>query len=119
LLALLAYDVGDHQAAVPAFRACLDTVPRDREARLYLCLSLLALQHWDGARTEAEHLVAWWPDDDAGHGLLALARLGAGDEPAARLALEDYDRLASMREAAGLPRRLPDQPALAALREAP
>ena len=119
LLGMLAYDVGDHASAVSSFRASLAAVPLDRDARLYLCLSLLAMSNGEQARGEAERLVAAAPEDDAGHGLLALARLQCGDRAGARSALEVYDRLASMRESAGLPRRLPDQPALVALREAP
>lgn len=113
---LLLYDEGAHSDAVLSFEGALAVSPRDREARQYLTLSLLALDRHEEARDSALLLVDQAPGQDDGHGLLALALLGLDDRPAARQALEEYDRLASMRETAGLVRRLPELPELTVLR---
>jgi len=113
---LLLYDEGAYSDAVGAFGRALDEVPRDREARQYQVLSLLALGRYSESRDGAALLIDHDPSRDDGHGLLALALQGLGDQLGAKQALEEYDRLASMREAAGLSRRLPDPPALQPLR---
>lgn len=119
LAGLLLYDEGAHGDAVVSFGRALAAVPRDREARQYQVLSLLALGRHAEARDGAALLIEHDGSRDDGHGLLALALLGLGKRDAARQALEEYDRLASMREAAGLSRRLPEVPALADLRSEP
>lgn len=116
---LLLYDEGAYSDAVAAFDRALAEVPRDREARQYQVLSLLALGRHTQARDGAALLIAHDPGRDDGHGLLALALQGLGNEGGARQALEEYDRLASMREAAGLVRRLPETQALQQLRLEP
>jgi len=119
LTGLLAYDAGRCEQASAHFEGALAAVPGDREARQYLCLSLLELQRWGPASAQARQLIDAAPEDEVGHGLLALALLGAGDQRGAQAALESYDRLASMRDAAGLVRRLPEQPAFSRLRSSP
>ncbi len=113
---LLLYDEGAYEDAVAAFDRALAEVPRDREARQYQVLSLLALGDHAKAREGAALLVDQDPDRDDGHGLLALALQGLGNPAAARQALEEYDRLASRREAAGLSRRLPETQTMQQLR---
>lgn len=124
LLGMLAYDRGDFALAAASHGRALERVPGDVDARQYRCLARLALATGDpdeaqGALADARWLVAQRPDDDASHGLLALALLALGDEAQARRALDDYDRQAMAREAAGWPRRLPDQPPFQSLRGRP
>ncbi|MFT7462573.1 MAG: tetratricopeptide (TPR) repeat protein [Pseudohongiellaceae bacterium] len=105
---LLLYDEGAHRDAVALFAGALAELPRDREARQYQVLSLLALGRHEDARVGAALLVEHDGDRDDGFGLLAVALWGLGKQDAARDALEQYDRLATMREHAGLLRRLPE-----------
>lgn len=119
LTGLMRYDASKFEEALASFEAALDAVPRDRESRQYLCLSLLALSRGAEAELHAQVLADDHPDEDVGFGLLALARLARADEIGARAALESYDRLASMREASGRSRLLPDQPAFSELRQDP
>jgi tetratricopeptide (TPR) repeat protein len=119
LTGLMSYDAGKFEEALPSFEAALDAVPRDRESRQYLSLALLALSRATEAELHAQVLADDHPDEDVGFGLLALARLARADEIGARAALESYDRLASMREASGRSRLLPDQPAFSELRQDP
>jgi tetratricopeptide (TPR) repeat protein len=119
LSGLMSYDTGQYDDAIESFEAALDAVPRDRESRQYLCLSLLALSRGADAELHAQVLADDHPNEDVGFGLLTLARLSSGDRDGARAALESYDRLASMREVSGRSRLLPDQPGFSELRQDP
>ncbi len=121
-IGLLAYEL-DYGLAAYALDRAAEARAGGREVLQYLVLSLLALPDDDGrleqAVARARQLTEAAPDDDDGHGLLALAHLRRGRESEARAALADYDRTAAAREARGQPRRLPDQPALRNLRDQP
>jgi tetratricopeptide (TPR) repeat protein len=118
-LGLLAYQGERDGEAVEALERSVTLQPRDREARQYLALGLLALGRQAEAVPHAQWLTVHDPQADDGWGLLALslARLGRTGEALA--ALERYDELASIREAGGRPRRLPDQEAFQSLRPSP
>lgn len=119
LLGLLHYDQGQHAEAVPLLSAAVELVPMDQDGRQYLCLSLLSAARGVEALAQARTLAKHWPANDSSAGLLALALLAVGDELGARAAVVDYDQRVAERQALGLPRHLPDQPAFARLRTLP
>lgn len=116
---LLAYEMDDLAAAVPFLERALATQAGDRVARQYLVLSLRALGRSAEALSHAEELVRQDSGVDDAWGLLALARIDTGDVPGAAEAVAEYDRRAAQREASGLQRYLPDQPAFEEFRGVP
>jgi predicted Zn-dependent protease len=116
LAGLLLMDEGNWQDAAYRLRRALAAAPGDGEARRALVDVLLQQGEGEAAREEALRLVQDEPGRDDGWGLLALARLATDDRDGARQALAEHDRLASMREAAGLAPHLPEFPAFAELR---
>jgi len=115
-LGLMEYAQGRYVEAAEALRRCLTNQPREREALAYLALSLLYLHRPHEALPVAKALTSLRPDEDDGWALATLALIRTEQRELAQQALDHYDRLASMRESAGIPRRFPDQPEFAALR---
>ncbi len=116
---LLDYALGRYADAADALQRSLALQPREREALAYRALALLYLDRDDEAGSVARQLTTLRPDDDDGWALLALALHRTGQEAPALEALDRHDQLASMREAAGIPRRFPDQPEFRTMRSKP
>jgi tetratricopeptide (TPR) repeat protein len=128
---LLAYEEGQDAVAVQALDVAVERQPHQRDARQYLVLSLLNVASDPGSESvvragllarayfHAVKLIDGEPERDDGYGLLALVLVSQGRTEEAAVAVERYDRRAVLREAAGLTRHLPDQPAFASLRSPP
>jgi hypothetical protein len=116
---LLDYQADRDARAVQVLERCLEIQPRDREARQYLALALLALGEFERTVDHARWLSTHDGLADDGWGLLALALIRLDRDDEAREVLERYDELASMREAAGRARRFPDQEVFQSLRSSP
>ncbi|MGQ0551851.1 MAG: glycosyltransferase family 39 protein [Planctomycetota bacterium] len=116
---LLLYDLDRLAEAAQAFGQALQALPRDREARQYRALCTLQLGQAAAAEEDARWLTEHDAEADDGWGLLSWSLGEQGRLGEARSALERYDRLATMREASGLARRLPEIPYFATLRAAP